>query len=88
MTTAVGAVEPADLNLIFKNSDQGVKTLIKGEPSAFMSGIQNGSIKMEGDFSLLVWFSKAARLLPPQFLKTLELQVKKAKGLWCKKFGK
>lgn len=86
--TAVGAIEPADLTLIFKDSDQGVKTLIKGDPSAFMTGIQSGAIKMEGDFALLVWFSKVARLLPIKLSKNLDKKVKGARAFIRRKLGK
>lgn len=48
--------------LQFADSEQGVKTLMKGDPTAFMTGMQNGSIKMEGDFGLLVWFNKVAKV--------------------------
>ncbi|HBU89352.1 MAG TPA: SCP-2 sterol transfer family protein, partial [Acinetobacter sp.] len=64
--TVAGAPEKADFILQFADSEQGVKTLIKGDPTAFMTGMQNGSIKMEGDFSLLVWFNQVARLIPPK----------------------
>lgn len=86
--TAVGEKNPADLTLVFKDSDHGVKTLLKGEPSAFMTGIQDGSIKMDGDFGLLVWFSKVARLLPPKLPKPIEDNIKKSRAFIRKKFGR
>ncbi len=85
--TAVGTPQLADLVLTFKDSDHGVKTLMKGEPSAFMTGIQDGSIKMEGDFSLLVWFSKVARLLPPKLPSALDSKVKRVRAFIRKKMG-
>lgn len=57
VSTVSGRQAAADFVLEFENSEQAVKTLIKGDTSAIMSGVQNGSIKMEGDFSLLVWLS-------------------------------
>ncbi len=86
--TVAGAPQPADFTLQFADSDQGVKTLIKGEPSAFMTGMQNGSIKMEGDFSLLVWFNKVARLLPPQLPKPVQAKVKQVRQFVRQKTGK
>ena len=56
--TVSGSAEKADFILQFADSEQGVKTLLKGDPTAFMTGMQNGSIKMEGDFGLLVWFNR------------------------------
>src|SRR5690606_24847147 len=48
--TVSGDAEKADFVLQFADSEQGVKTLVKGDPTAFMTGMQNGTIKMEGDF--------------------------------------
>ncbi|MFT4020414.1 MAG: SCP-2 sterol transfer family protein [Acinetobacter sp.] len=86
--TVAGQPQPADFTLQFKDSDQGVKTLIKGDPSAFMTGMQEGSIKMEGDFSLLVWFNKVARLLPPKLPQPVQQKVQQARELIRAKFGK
>ena len=65
--TVSGDAEKADFILQFADSEQGVKTLMKGDPTAFMTGMQNGSIKMEGDFGLLVWFNKVAKLIPQNY---------------------
>lgn len=73
--TVSGSVEPADFVLLFKDSEQGVKTLMKGDPAAFMTGIQDGSIKVEGDYSLLIWFNKVAKLIPPKFPKPIKEKV-------------
>ncbi len=70
--TVAGSPEKADFILQFADSEQGVKTLLKGDPTAFMTGMQNGSIKMEGDFSLLVWFNQAAKLIPPKLPKPVK----------------
>lgn len=83
-----GLNKDADFTLIFKDSDQGVKTLLKGDPSAFIAGIKNGSIKIDGDQTVLVWFSKAMRLLPPKLPKNVERQVKQARTFVRKKLGK
>ena len=67
-----GSPEKADFILQFVSSEQGVKTLVKGDPTVFMTGMQDGSIKMEGDFSLLVWFNQAAKLIPPKVPKPVK----------------
>lgn len=86
--TVSGDAEKADFTLQFADSEQGVKTLMKGDPSAFMTGMQNGSIKMEGDFSLLVWFNKVARLIPPKLPKPVQAKVKLVRSFIREKLGK
>lgn len=86
--TVSGDAEKADFVLQFADSEQGVKTLMKGDPSAFMTGMQNGSIKMEGDFGLLVWFNKVARLIPPKLPKPVQAKVKLVRSFIREKLGK
>ncbi|MFX5968840.1 SCP-2 sterol transfer family protein, partial [Acinetobacter baumannii] len=69
-------------------SEQGVKTLLKGDPTAFMTGMQEGSIKMEGDFSLLVWFNQAAKLIPPKLPKPVKDKVRQARAFIKEKTGR
>ena len=88
INTVSGDAEKADFILQFADSEQGVKTLMKGDPSAFMTGMQNGSIKMEGDFSLLVWFNKVARLIPPKLPKPVQAKVKLVRSFIREKLGK
>lgn len=70
VSSVSGREAPADFVLEFANSEQAVKTLVKGDTSAIMKGVQDGSIKMEGDFSLLVWLNRAAQLVVPKQVKT------------------
>ena len=77
--TVSGSTEKADFILQFADSEQGVKTLMKGDPTAFMTGMQDGSIKMEGDFGLLVWFNQAAKLIPPKLPKPVKNKIKQAR---------
>ena len=79
--TVSGDAEKADFILQFADSEQGVRTLLKGDPTAFMTGMQNGTIKMEGDFGLLVWFNKVAKLIPPKLPKPVQEKVK-----WVRSF--
>ncbi len=65
ISTQAGQTIPADFILQFADSELGIKTLLKGDPTAFITGMQTGSIKMEGDFALLVWFNQVAKLIPP-----------------------
>ena len=86
--TVSGDAQKADFILQFANSELGVKTLIKGDPSAFMTGMQNGTIKMEGDFSLLVWFNQVARLIPPKVPKSVKDKIKIARQFLKDKTGR
>ena len=86
--TVAGAPEKADFVLQFADSEQAVKTLMKGDPTAFMTGMQNGTIKMEGDFSLLVWFNQAAKLIPPKVPKPVKEKLQFARQLIKEKLGK
>lgn len=83
-----GQDTPADFTLQFADSEHAVKTLIKGDPTAFMTGMQNGSIKMEGDFSLLVWFNQASRLLKPKLPKPLKEKLHMARQFIKDKTGR
>ena len=83
-----GSVEKADFILQFADSEQGVKTLIKGDPTAFMTGMQDGSIKMEGDFSLLVWFNQVAKLIPPKLPKPVKQKIKMVRQFLKEKTGR
>lgn len=85
ISTVSGSREVADFVLQFENSEQAVKTLVKGDTSAIMTGVQNGSIKMEGDFSLLVWLNRAAQLVVPKEVKS---KLKQARHFVKEKLGK
>ncbi|MBV6574801.1 SCP-2 sterol transfer family protein, partial [Acinetobacter baumannii] len=54
----------------------------------FMTGMQDGSIKMEGDFSLLVWFNQAAKLIPPKLPKPVKDKVRQARAFIKEKTGR
>ena len=86
--TVSGSAEQADFILQFADSEQGVKTLVKGDPTAFMTGMQNGTIKMEGDFGLLVWFNQVAKLVPPKLPKPVKEKIKLVRALIKEKTGK
>jgi hypothetical protein len=85
--TETAAGQLADFSIVFANTDYAVKTLLKGDSSAFMSGMQNGEIKMEGDFSLLVWFTKAAKLIPPKLPKPVMQKYQQLRHMIRQKTG-
>ena len=88
VSTEAGQGQPADFKLQFNNSEYAVKTLLKGDPTAFMTGMQSGEIKMEGDFSLLMWFNQAAKLIPPKIPKPVKARIKQARAFLKEKTGK
>lgn len=88
ISTVSGAEQKADFILQFQDSEQAVKTLVKGDPTAFMTGMQAGTIQMEGDFGLLVWFNQAAKLIPPKVPKPVKEKIKIARQFIKEKTGK
>lgn len=86
--TVSGQDQTADLAITFTDSEQGVKTLLKGDPTALMMGIQEGTIKVEGDYSLLMWFNRVAKLIPPHVPKSVQEKVKLARQFVKEKIGK
>ena len=88
ISTISGKDIAADFILQFQDSEQAVKTLVKGDPTAFMTGMQAGTIQMEGDFGLLVWFNQASKLIPPKLPKPVKEKVKLARAFIKEKTGK
>ncbi|XID74946.1 SCP2 sterol-binding domain-containing protein [Alkanindiges sp. WGS2144] len=78
---ASGSAEKPDFTLRFEDSMYAVQTLLKGDPAAFMTGMQSGKIQMEGDFSLLMWFNQAAKLIAPTIPKPVMRKIKQIKSL-------
>lgn len=78
----------ADLSLLFADTDYAVKTLLKGDLSAFMSGIQDGQIKIEGDYSLLMWFGKSAKLLAPKLPQPVKQTYQQVRQFLGQKLGR
>ena len=76
-----GAATEPTLTITFKDSMTGVKLLTKGEATAFMTGIQNGDLKMSGDYSLLMWFNQVAKYIVPKVPEPLKPVVEQAKPL-------
>ncbi|MDO4896805.1 MAG: hypothetical protein Q3971_05515 [Moraxella sp.] len=54
---AGGTAKHADLTIEFKDSLTGVKLISKGDISALMSAIQDGEVKITGDYKLVLWFA-------------------------------
>lgn len=69
VTMASGHAAKADFTLRFRDGNQAIKILTQGKPAAFMVGMQDGSVQMEGDFSLLMWFNQASKMIVPKVPK-------------------
>lgn len=76
VSTRSGSLAPADFVLQFRDSDLAVSTLLQADPALLMHGMQNGSIKMQGDFALLVWFNQVATFIPPHIPEPIKIQLK------------
>lgn len=75
---ASGHAAKPDFTLRFKDGDTAVRILTQGNPAAFMTGMQDGSLQMEGDFSLLMWFNQASKLIVPKIPKPVMDKIKPA----------
>ncbi|MFW2178223.1 MULTISPECIES: hypothetical protein [unclassified Moraxella] len=76
-----GKAEDPTLSITFKDAMTGAKLLSKGEATAFMTGIQNGDLKMAGDYSLLMWFNQISKFIVPKVPEPLKPVVEQAKPL-------
>lgn len=86
-----GYATKPDLTINFKDSLTGVKLLTQGDPTAFMSAIQSGDVKLTGDYALLMWFNQAAKLVVPSLpvpFKPYVVQAKSYMTLVKQKFKK
>ncbi len=54
-----------DLTIQFKTAEDGFELLAKGSQTSFMYALQEGKINMQGDPSILFWFSGIAHFLKP-----------------------
>jgi hypothetical protein len=71
VSMASGHAPKADFTLRFRDGNQAIKILTQGKPAAFMVGMQDGSVQMEGDFSLLMWFNQASKMIVPKIPKPI-----------------
>lgn len=72
---AGGIAKHSDLTIEFKDSLTGVKLLGKGDISALMSAIQDGDVKITGDYKLVLWFAgvvKHATTVPEAYKSYVE----------------
>lgn len=58
------AKEPA-FSLAFKDGDTGLAIMTAKDKNAFMKGIQDKDIKIDGDLSLVMWFQSVVKHIKP-----------------------
>lgn len=58
---AVGTAKHADLTIEFASSITGAKLLGKASVPDLMSAVQNGDVKISGDYKLVLWFASVAK---------------------------
>lgn len=58
---ASGVAKHSDFTIEFKDSLMGVKLLSKGDISALMTAIQDGDVKITGDYKLVLWFASVVK---------------------------
>lgn len=84
---ADGKPKEADLTISFKSSLLGVKLLTKGDLASIMTAVQDGDVKITGDYKLVMWFAslaKHATTVPKKYepyVDKVKPYVKKAKRL-------
>lgn len=76
-----GKADEPSLRIDFKDSMTGVKLLTGGDVAAFMTAIQDKNLKMEGDYSLLMWFNQLAKHIVPAVPEELKPLLEKARPL-------
>jgi ubiquinone biosynthesis protein UbiJ len=63
LSSAPGGYDHPDCTVIFKNATFGFSALLPWNKRLQVSGIQNGNIKVAGNFSLFLWFQSLGVLL-------------------------
>ncbi|UXZ05450.1 hypothetical protein [Moraxella nasicaprae] len=71
----IGKTTQADLSIEFTDSMMGAKLLAKGDVAALMTAIQDGKVKITGDYKLVLWFAgigKQAATVPDEYRTYVE----------------
>ena len=59
------AKDPA-FSISFKDADTGLRIMTAKDKNAFMKGIQEKDIKIDGDLSLVMWFQTIVKYVKPK----------------------
>lgn len=60
-----GLAKEAAFSIAFKDADTGLRILTAKDKNAFMKGIQEKDIKIDGDLSLVMWFQSIVKYIKP-----------------------
>lgn len=58
-----------DLSLHFKRDDLAFRLLLRADANAFMAAVQAQELRIQGDYSLLMWFMGIGKYLKPTRLR-------------------
>lgn len=85
---ALGKADHPDLTIDFKDSLTGAKLFTKGDVAALMTAIQDGDVKITGDYKLVLWLAgigKQAASIPKEYqgyINTIKPYAKRTKGFF------
>ena len=83
---ALGKADHPDLTIDFKDSLTGAKLFTKGDVAALMTAIQDGDVKIMGDYKLVLWLAgigKQAASIPKEYqgyIDAIKPYAKRTKG--------
>lgn len=61
-----GVVKDPAFSISFKDSETGLYIMTAKDKNAFMKGIQEKDIKIDGDLSLVMWFQSIVKHVKPK----------------------
>ncbi|MFT6190420.1 MAG: hypothetical protein ACJAZ6_002259 [Oleispira sp.] len=64
-----GAAEDPAFSISFKDAETGMFIMTAKDKNAFMKGIQEKDIKIDGDLSLVMWFQSIVKHVKPKSKK-------------------
>lgn len=64
-----GAAKEPAFSISFKDSATGLSIMTSKDKNAFMKGIQDKSIKIDGDLALVMWFQSIVKYIKPKSTK-------------------
>jgi hypothetical protein len=64
-----GAVKDPAFSISFKDAETGMFIMTSKDKNAFMKGIQEKDIKIDGDLSLVMWFQSIVKHVKPKSKK-------------------
>lgn len=64
-----GAAKDPAFSIAFKDAASGLSIMTSKDKNAFMKGIQDKSIKIDGDLTLVMWFQGIVKYIKPKSKK-------------------